>query len=115
MLQAGKLRNHGLIRSKELWTHPTFYLGTGKRKGKRKVRPRTGHEGPEGEYRYSSTLSLTLVLDGGGWLMPHPDRFTPGKETQYPLYRRLGGPQGQSAQVWKTHLHRDSIPGPSSS
>jgi hypothetical protein len=26
--------------------------------------------------------------------------FTLGK-TQYPLYRRLGGPQGQSAQMWK--------------
>jgi hypothetical protein len=34
---------------------------------KGKVHPRTGHEGPEGEYRYTSTLSLTLVLDGGGW------------------------------------------------
>jgi hypothetical protein len=27
---------------------------------------RTGHEGPEGKYRYSSTLSLTSALDGGG-------------------------------------------------
>jgi hypothetical protein len=26
--------------------------------------------------------------------MPRPDRFTSGKETRYPLYRRLGGPQG---------------------
>jgi hypothetical protein len=29
------------------------------------VCPRTGHKGPEGEQRYSSTLSLTLALDGG--------------------------------------------------
>jgi hypothetical protein len=36
-------------------------------KGKGKARPRTGHEGPEGEKRYSSTLSLTSALDGGGW------------------------------------------------
>jgi len=35
-----------------------------KGKGKGKVHPRTGHEGPEGEYRYSSTLSLTSALDG---------------------------------------------------
>jgi hypothetical protein len=35
-------------------------------KGKGKVLPRTGHEGTEGEYRYSSTLSLTSALDGGG-------------------------------------------------
>ena len=31
-----------------------------------KVRPRTGSDGPEGEYRYSSTLSLTADLDRGG-------------------------------------------------
>jgi hypothetical protein len=31
--------------------------------------------------RYSSTLSLTSALDWGGWLMPRPDRFTPGKKT----------------------------------
>jgi hypothetical protein len=33
---------------------------------KGKVHPRTGHKGPEREYRYSSTLSLTLALDVGG-------------------------------------------------
>ena len=26
--------------------------------------------------------------------MPHPGCFTPEKQTRYPLYRRLGGPQG---------------------
>ena len=36
--------------------------GTGKVKGK--FHPRTSHEGPEGEQRYSSTLSLTSALDG---------------------------------------------------
>ena len=33
---------------------------------------------------------------GGGWSTPRPDRFTPGKDTRYPLYSRLGGPQGRS-------------------
>ena len=28
---------------------------------------------------------------GGWWSLPRPGRFTPGKETRYPLYRRLGG------------------------
>jgi len=42
-----------------------------------KVHPRTGHEGPEGEQKYSSTLSLTSELDGVGWLMPCPSHFTP--------------------------------------
>jgi hypothetical protein len=32
--------------------------------------------------------------------MPCPGRFTLGK-TRYPLYRILGGPQGQSGRVWK--------------
>jgi hypothetical protein len=32
---------------------------------KGKGHPRTGHEDPEGECRYSSTLSLTSALDGG--------------------------------------------------
>jgi len=26
---------------------------------------------------YSSTLSLTSALDGVGWSLPHPGRFTP--------------------------------------
>jgi len=36
-------------------------------KGKGKVHPRTGHEGPEGEQIYSSTLPSTSALDVGGW------------------------------------------------
>jgi hypothetical protein len=35
-------------------------------KVKDNVRPGTGHEGPQGENRYSSTLSLTSALDGVG-------------------------------------------------
>ena len=37
-------------------------------------------EGLKGEWRYSSTLSLTSALDGGGWSTPRPGRFTPGKD-----------------------------------
>jgi hypothetical protein len=66
-----------------------------------KIPPKTGHEGPEGELKYSSTLSLTLALDEGGWSTPRPGRFTPRKETRYPLYRRLGGPQAGSGRVRK--------------
>jgi hypothetical protein len=73
-----------------------LYLHKGKVK---KVRPITGHEGPEGEYRYSSTLSLTPALDGGGWSTPRPSRFTSGKKAPYPLYRRLDVPQGRSGRV----------------
>ena len=31
--------------------------------------------------------------------MPIPGRFTPGKVTSFPLYRRLGGPQGRSGRM----------------
>jgi hypothetical protein len=36
----------------------------------------------------------------GGGLTPHP-HFAPGKETWYPLCRKLGGPQGWAGQVHK--------------
>ena len=37
-----------------------------------------------------------------GWSRPRSGRFFPGKETQYSLYRRLGGPQGRAGQLRKT-------------
>jgi hypothetical protein len=70
-------------------------------KRKCKFRPRTGREGPEGEQRYSSILSLTSALDGGGWLTTRPGRFTPGKGFRFLLCRRLGGSQGRSVRVQK--------------
>jgi hypothetical protein len=65
-----------------------------------KFHPRIGHKGPEGESRYSSTLSLTSALDGVGYQRHAPAALPPGK-TRYPLYRRLGGPQRRSGQVCK--------------
>ena len=67
-------------------------------KGKFKVHPRTGHEGTDGEQRYSCTLSLTSALDGVGGQRYTPTDLPPGKN-RYPLYRRLGGPQGRSGRV----------------
>jgi hypothetical protein len=49
------------------------------------VHPRTGHEGPEGELRYSSTLSLTLALDGVGDQRHAPAALTPPQEIQVPI------------------------------
>lgn len=63
--------------------------------------PYKGQEGPEGRQRYSPNLSVTSALDRSGWSMPHTSRFAPGKEAQSPLYRGLGGHQGQSGQVLK--------------
>ena len=64
-------------------------------KGKGTVHLKTGHEGPEWEYGYSYTLSLTSALDGVGG-----QRHAPGK-TRYPLYSRLGGQQDRSGRVRK--------------
>ena len=68
-------------------------------KGKDKFLPSTVHEDPEGKQRYSYTLSLTSALD---WVIgQRPGHFSPGKETRYPLHRRLGGPQDRSGRVRK--------------
>jgi len=72
----------------------------GKGKGKGKIHPRTGHEGPEGEQVYSSTLPSTLALKGVGGQSQDPAALPPVKN-RYPLYRRLGGLQGRSGRVRK--------------
>jgi len=41
---------------------------------------------------------------GGWWSIPRFGRFTTGKETLYPLYRRRGGPQGRSRRLWEFSL-----------
>jgi hypothetical protein len=64
-------------------------------------RPRTGREGPEGEYRYSSTLSSTSLLHRGG-STPQPGRCNPGHEISYSWDRGLNSPQGRSGRVPKS-------------
>ena len=82
-------------------------------KGKGKVHPRTGHEGPEGEQWYNSTLSLTSALDGGRWSTPRPDHSTPRKD---PVPSVQGARQARIGLdgCGKSRRHRGSIPGPSS-
>ena len=63
-------------------------------KVKKSRRPREGVEA----YFYSS---FNLGVIWGGWSPPSSGRFTPRKETRYPLYRRLDGPQGRSGRVRK--------------
>ena len=57
--------------------------------GKGKVHLITGQEGPKEERRCSPTLSLSLVLDRGGFLMPCPGCFAPGRETGDPLNTQI--------------------------
>jgi len=76
-----------------------------------KAHSRTIHEGPESEWRFTSTLSLTWALDGDRWSTLLLGHLTPGKETRYPSYRRLGWPQGRSERVRKTSLPLGFDPG----
>ena len=43
---------------------------------------------------------LSVALDGVGGQRHAPAALPPGM-TRYPLYRRLGGPQGRSGLMWK--------------
>ena len=54
---------------------------------------------------------FNLGIRRGRWLTPRPGRFTPRKESRYPLYWRLVGSQGRSGRVQKPRSHRDSTPG----
>jgi len=79
-----------------------------------KVHPRTGHEDPEKEQRYNSTLSLRSALDDGEWSMPHPGRFNPREKSSTHC---IGGWVSIRAGLdgcGKSRPHRDSIRGPSS-
>jgi len=44
---------------------------------------------------------LTSALEGGEGSASSPGRTLPPRKTRYPLYKRLGGPQGRSGQVRK--------------
>jgi hypothetical protein len=43
-----------------------------------------------------------MALEGGEGSASRPGRSLPPGKTRYPLYRRLGGPQGHSGQVRKS-------------
>ena len=42
---------------------------------------------------------MTAALEGCEWSAALPDRTLPPGKTRYPVYRRLGGPQGRSGQA----------------
>ena len=42
---------------------------------------------------------MTTALEGGEWSAARPGRTLPPGKTRYPLYRRLGGPQGWSGRA----------------
>ena len=44
---------------------------------------------------------MTTILERGEGSVSGSGRFLPPEKTRYPLYRRLGEPQGRSGQAWK--------------
>ena len=59
--------------------HGEGVCSKGNGKGQDQVHPRTGHEGTEGEQRYSCTSSLTSALDGVGGQRHALAALPPGK------------------------------------
>ena len=82
-------------------------------KGKGKVHPRTGHEGPEREQIYSSTLPSTSALNGVGGQRHAPAALPPGKTGTHCIGGWVG-PRAGLDGCGKPCPHPDSIPGPSS-
>jgi hypothetical protein len=57
---------------------------------------------------YSSVLSLTLALGGGGWSVPRPSHFTPGNDL-VPIVQEAGLAPGlvqKGAEKPRPHRHR---------
>ena len=68
---------------------------------------------PVGEVEVWLYSFLTTALEGLRG-QRHASTALPSGRTWYPLYRRLGRPQGRFGQMRIISPHRDSIPGPSS-
>jgi len=82
--------------------------------------PVTFQTGTQGEAELQFYPFASPALEGGGWSAPRPGRFTPWKDTQYPLYGRLGGPRRRTRRAGiqspgppspGQSLHRLSYPG----
>ena len=54
---------------------------------------------PRGWVEVQLYSSMTTALEGGEWSAASPGHTLPPGKTQYPLYRRLGGPQGRSGRA----------------
>ena len=108
-MQTELLNNNRTVRNTE------YVMGKGKGKG----HPRTGHEGPEREQTYISTLSLTSALDGVGG-QHHGPAALPPKKTLYPLYEGGNFNFGNAAVTFDTahlqssYFHRPSMCSPKS-
>ena len=82
-------------------------------KGKGKGRPITGHERPEGEWKYNSSLYVTWTLDGVGSQRHDPASLPPERPGTHWIEDWVG-PRAGLDGCGKSRPHRNSIPGPSS-
>jgi hypothetical protein len=93
-----------------LYLYSPLWIFTACKKGK--VHPRRSRDGPEKEFVYSYTLSLTSALfEVLGGQCPSPAALSPGKATQHPLYRRLAELTCWSEQDQQTSPPPVSDPG----
>ena len=74
-------------------THQTCINDRSVCKGKGKGHPRTGHESPEGEQIYSSTLPSTSPLDGGWMINANAPAALPPRKDPVPIVQ-------ETAWVW---------------
>ena len=87
--------------------------GWSESKGKGKGHHKTGHEGPEGEQRYSSALSLTSVLGRVGVQRHAPAALPLGMRPSTHFIGVWVCPSVGLGECGKSRLHWDSIRGPS--
>ena len=84
----GDCRHKGAFGGKT-YRRPLFYLN-----GKGKSHPITGHEGPDGKQRNSSTLSLTSMLGVGGCVNATPRPLYPKERHSVPIVQEAGWVSG---------------------
>jgi len=54
---------------------------------------------------------MTAALEEGEWSAARLGRILPPGKTRYPLYRKLGGPQGRSGQAENLVQNKFSMQG----
>jgi len=96
-LRLGSLKGHGVLTLTAIVITRTVKVHPFTVQALRLCTGRMAHRGSRGIALFFLDHSTRR---GWGVSVTHRPLFTPGK-TRYPLYRRLGGPQGRSGQVRK--------------
>ena len=94
------------------WSRSLRSLCAQKYEDKGKGHPRTGHEVPEGEYRNSSTLSLTSALDAVIVQRHAPAALTAGKRPGTHCIGCWVGPRAGLEGCGKSRRHSTGIRSP---